>query len=792
MSAGPMRGVALTSALTADAREALEGQGFSRRQFLERSGAVIVAFGAGMAGAGVAGGRPAAAQGFNGAGSERLDSWLAIGADGRVTAYTGKCELGQGLFTAQAQLVAEELGVPIADVTLLQCDTALTPDQGTTSGAQSHPANFNRANLALAAATAREALIRLASARLGVGADQLRVADGRVRTVAVPVREVAFADLIGGRRFDLALDPAAPRRPPRDWVVLGTPVPRLDMPAMVAGRFEFVHNVRVPGMLHGAVIRPPAIGARLATVDESSVRDLPGLVRVVRRNDFLGVVAEKPWQALQAARALRATWTEGAGLPPRDRLYEDLRARTPRRDTLAVDSGDVDARLAAAATVVRATYRYPYQMHGSLGTSCAVADVGADRATIWSATQAVYPMSSSVATLLGLERGRVRVIFRMGSGCYGINGADTVTYDAALLSQAAGRPVRVQLSRDAEMAWENYGLAYVIDQRAGLDPDGSILAWDYEAWNPTRGGRPGAGAPGNVITGFLAGFRPAPFVARTPAPRPAGAFANRSNVVPSYVTGCVGNRCGGTGTVRSERMLSHVVESPFWTGPLRSPSRLQNTFAHECFMDEIAATAGADPVAYRLRHLRDSRLRAVVSAAAEAARWEPRRSPGRDVPRTGVAAGRGIACVLYEGDNGYCAAVAEAEVDQDTGRVLVTRCVVALDCGPVSNPDGVRNQIEGGVLQGISRALREDVTWDARRITSVDWRTYPAWSLADPAPAVESVLVRRDDAEACGAGETSVTVMAAAIGNAVFDATGARLREVPFTPDRVRAALAAR
>jgi CO/xanthine dehydrogenase Mo-binding subunit len=458
---------------------------------------------------------------------------------------------------------------------------------------------------------------------------------------------------------------------------------------------------------------------------------------------------------------------------------------------MAVDSGDVDARLAQAARVVRATYRFPYQMHGSLGTSCAVADVRSDAATIWSATQAVFPMRSALAQLLEMAPANVRVVFRTGSGCYGINGADTVSYDAALLSRAVGRPVRVQLSRDAEMAWENFGLAYVIDQRAGIDESGTIVAWDYEGWNPTRGGRPGANTPGNVVTGHLAGFQPAPFAARTPAPRPA-VYANNSNVVPSYVAGCVGSACGGTGVVRSERVLSHVVESPFFTGPLRSPSRLQNTFAHESFMDEIAAAAGADPVAFRLRHLRDPRLRAVISAAAAAARWDARPSPRRGVARQGTAAGRGIASVLYEGDNGYCAAVADVRVDQETGDIAITRCVVALDCGPVSNPDGVRNQIEGGIVQGISRALREEVTWDARRITSVDWRTYRPWYLGDPVPVIETVLIPQEAVPATGAGETAVTVAAAAIGNAVFDATGARLRQIPFTPARVKAALASR
>jgi hypothetical protein len=430
-------------------------------------------------------------------------------------------------------------------------------------------------------------------------------------------------------------------------------------------------------------------------------------------------------------------------------------------------------------------------MHGSIGTACAVADVRDGRATVWSATQAVYPLQNTVAMMLGVPADNVRVIFRMGPGCYGVNGADTVSYDAALLSQAAGRPVRVQLSRRDEMAWENYGFAFAIDQRVGVAADGAIVAWDSESWLPTLGGRPGGGSPGNVVTGMLAGFPPQPFTARTPAPPPQGRLNNGSNAVPSYVAGRVGGAAGGTGRIAAERVLSHTVESPFFTGPLRSPRRLQHTFAHESFMDEVAAHVKADPVEYRLRHLRDPRLREVVTAAATRAGWQSRPSPQSGIRRGGVVTGRGIACVLYEGDNGYCATVAEVAVDQDTGSVRVTRCVVAMDAGPISNPDGIRNQIEGGIIQGISRTLREEVTWNGDRVTSIDWRSYRTLSLGDEVPAIESVLIDRTDGEAMGAGETSVTVAAAAIGNAIFDATGARLRQVPFTPDRVKAALAA-
>jgi len=767
-------------AWTPDAKAALQQAGMSRRDFLKTSGALIVAFKMEQ-GRGVA-------PGFNGPGSAQLDSWIAIGADGSITAYTGKCELGHGLYTAQTQLIAEELSVPFNRVKLIQCDTALTPDQGTTSGAQSHPSNFNQGSLALAGATAREALLERASTRLGVGVDQLAAQDGVIQLKTDTSKKVTYGELVGGRKFSIALNRNAKRKPPNTWTVLGKPIPRIEIPAMAAGQFEYVHNVRVPGMLHGQVVRPPVVGATLASVDERSISGLPGVVKVIVKKNFVGVVAEKPYQAMRAANQLKVNWTPPpTTLPSHSNFFDWMRNHGTTRDAFTVNSKDIDAQIAKSSKVVKATYLYPYQMHGAIASSCAVADVQGTQATVWSATQAVYPLRNTVATVLGFKPEDVHVIYKMGSGCYGINGADTVSFDAALLSQAVGKPVRVQLTRKDEMAWENYGVAYLIDQRAGLDSAGNILTWDHESWSPTRGGRPGNN-PGNVVTGFLAGFEPAPFAARTPAPDPTN-YNNGSNAVPSYVTGCVGAQCGGTGTVASQRVLTHTVPSPFWTGPLRSPARLQNTFAHESFMDELAAAIKADPVEYRLRHLKDQRLIDVLKGAARAASWQTRPSPRSGARRAGVANGRGVSCVLYEGDNGYCAMVADVDVHQDSGVIVVKRLVIASDCGPISNPDGLRNQLEGGALHGVSRSLFEEVTWDAQKITSIDWKTYRPLFLGPNVPRIETVLINRSEGEAMGAGETAVTVAAAAIANAVFDATGARLRQVPFTPERVKAAL---
>lgn len=760
----------------------------SRRDFLSTSGALIVGFSAAHLL------EPfAIAQGpFDTHRSrvdpDKLDSWLAVASDGTVTAYTGKCDMGQGMLTVQTQLVAEELCVPLTQVKLVQCDTSVTPDQGTTSGSQSTPNNFNSRNLAQAAATAREALVGMAAQKLGVAADRLAVENGIVSTK--DGRHVSYADLVGGKHFEIAVNPAAKRRSPGEWKVLGKPVPSLDRVALMTGTFEFAHNVHVPGMAHGRVVRPPEAGATVAAVDEKSVEHVPGLIKVVVRKNFVGVVAEKQWQAAQAAKILKVTWKPGPGLPSQKDFYDYLRQQ-PSRDAMLVNSQDVSDKLKSAAQVLKATYVHPYQAHGSIGSSCAVADVQADHATVWSPTQSVYPTQHGISALTGLPLDSVRVIFVRGSGCYGLNAADTVSYDAALLSQAVRRPVRVQLTRHDEFISENYGSACVIEQQVGLNAGGSIEVWDCEMWAASLGSRPGYDRPGNVITGMLAGFDPE-MVTPQKAGEPRGELRNGSNAVPSYMAGCVNGKCGGEGSIRSERVLTHAVASPFFTGPLRSPLRLQNTFAHECFMDEISAHVKADPVAFRLQHLKGARLIDVVKLAAKGANWEARPSPKPGAIRTGVASGRGIACMVYEGDNGYAALVAEVEVDQASGQVQVKRFVIGHDCGPISNPNGLLNQIEGGLLQGMSRALGEEITWDDRKVTSIDWRSYHTLPVGIQVPVIVIALLDRPEERADGAGETAITLVAAAIGNAIFDATGARLREVPFTPERVKAALAAR
>jgi CO/xanthine dehydrogenase Mo-binding subunit len=516
---------------------------------------------------------------------------------------------------------------------------------------------------------------------------------------------------------------------------------------------------------------------------------MQGIVKVVVRSDFVGVVAETQLAAQRAATKLACKWQPGPPLPPQETHFEHMQKQASR-DELLLDSGDTEGALKDCHHSLRGRYVYPYQMHGSLGTSCAVADVKPDSATVWSPTQSVYPTRNCIATLLNLPPDRVRVIFVRGAGCYGLNGADAVSFDAAVLSQAVSRPVRLQYTRQDEMMWENFGNACVIEHRVGLGKDGSILVWDRENWVANRGSRPGYDKPGNVISGMLLGYEPEPLKPGSAKP-PARKLHNGSNTVPEYVVGCAGGVCNGSGVVKSERVLTHTVASPFYTGPLRSPLRIQNTFANECFFDELAAAAQADPVEYRLRHLRNERVRGVLMAVARAANWKTRPAHEQSYFENGEALGRGIACVAYEGDNGYAALVADLAVNVQTGMIRPIKFTIAIDCGPISNPDGLRNQVEGGILQGMSRTLSEEVSWDARRVTSVDWEGYQSLRLDFAIPAIETVFVVPEDVSATGAGETSITVTPAAIGNAVFDALGARLRQIPFTPQRVFGAMKA-
>ena len=720
----------------------------TRRQFLRTGGALVVAFSL-----------PSPARGQA---PVSLDAWLAVGADGTVTVFCGKVELGTGVETALAQIVAEELDVPMARVTMVLGDTWRTPNQGLTVGSKT--IQQGGPQLRQAAAAARQGLLELASPRLGVDADRLVVRDGIVAVEGAPARQISYGELIGGRRFNRDLPARVAVKTPDRYRVVGTAAPRVDIPAKVRGAYVYVQNVRVPDMLHGRVVRPPAVGATLAGVDEVSLRGIPG-ARVVTRGNFVGVVAEREELAIRAARELRVTWNDGAGLPEAGDLYEAIRT-TPTTDRVVRNKGDVAAALAGAADVRRATYQTPFQMHASIGPSCAVADVKPGQVTIWSGTQGAWGLRDAIAQLLGVPREGVRVIWVEASGCYGHNGADDAAADAALLSQAVGRPVRVQWMRHDEHGWEPKGPAMVIDVRAALDTAGAVVAWDYAVRTPTHSTRPG-GEGGNLLAGQLAGLRPR-----------AGFTGGDRNADHPYVF--PNDRV----TVRWQT-TSRVRPSA-----LRGLGAPQNTYANESFMDELAAAAHADPVEFRLRHLTDPRATAVIEAVAKLARWTPRTSPAPRADGDGVARGRGIAYARYENQNAYVAVVTEVAVNRQSGAVRVARVWVAHDCGLVINPDGVRNQIEGNVVQTISRALKEEVGFDRRGVTSLDWSTYPILTFSEVPEAVEIALIDRPEQPAVGAGEPAACPVPAAIANAIFDATGARVRAMPFTPERVRKALA--
>jgi CO/xanthine dehydrogenase Mo-binding subunit len=525
--------------------------------------------------------------------------------------------------------------------------------------------------------------------------------------------------------------------------------------------------------VHARVVRPPTLDSTLVSIDGWKDKQPPGVIKVVAKHNFVAVVAKEEWQAIEAAFALRVKW-KTAPLPGYETFFDDLQKLSPTTDRLLIDTRDVDAALAKAAKTVDATYYYPLQMHGSMGASAATASVEGQTATVWSSTQGVYQLRGAVATALGVPAQNVHVVYVEGSGCYGLNGADNVALDAAVISQMVGRPVRVQYMRADEHRWENFGQPYAIRLKGGLDGSGKVSAWDYTAWTASRGGRPGP--PANLASGILLGFPETPLAASPPqTPSQPPNFVDGSNSGPSYI-------------VPSQRLVSHTGVHSFLAGPLRSPARIQNTFANESFIDELAHAAGADPVAFRVAHLKDQRLIDVINLAAKMARWQPRAAASK-VGKGRFRTGRGMAAMLYEGNNGYNAAVFQVTVDTVTGKVVVDAVWSAQDCGPVLNPDGMRAQAEGCLMQTISRSLIEEVKWKSNGITSDDWQSYPVIRFTAMPKRFEFQAIDRKDQTVMGAGEVLITNGPAAIANAIFDATGKRLRQLPFTPARVRAAL---
>jgi len=732
----------------------------SRRQFLTSAGALVIAFGLPIDLP--AQSTPALKTSGGPLPPNQLDSWLILHKDGGVTVLTGKVELGTGVSTSLRQIVAEELDCPFEKISWVQGDTANTVDQAPTFGSQTIKRGGSQ--LRLAAAEAKATLLSLAATRLGVPAEALIATQGVISARNDAKKKVSYADLLGGLSFNREVTGKIKPKSSSDFKLVGKSVPRVDIPEKVTGEHIYLQDLRLPGMLHGRVIRPATVGAKLVRVDEASIKAIAGVVKVVAKGNFVGVVCEREEQALRAARDLKVSWQEAAPLPPMSELYATLK-KIPSNDKPPANSGDVEGALSGAKKKLAAIYQWPYQLHASMGPSCSVADVKDGAATIWSATQGAHQLRPTIAQLMGIPSANVRVVFIEGAGCYGHNAADDAAADAALLSQAVGKPVRVQWMRHDEHGWEPLGPAMVMDVRGGLDDQGNVAAWDFNGWTPTHSSRPN-GSAGSLLAGSLTGMSAG-------TPNQSGAERNANH----------------TYNFKNNRVMVHWLNSsPLRASALRGLGSPQNTFANESFIDELAAAAGTDPLEFRLRHLSDQRAKAVLEAVAKRAGWTRRSATQKTKQGAEIKSGRGVAFVRYDRTEAYVAAVAEVDVNPADGEVKVKRVVVAHDCGLIINPDGLRNQIEGNVIQAMSRTLKEEVKFDRSQVTSLDWKTYPILRFTE-IPDVIVELVDRPDQPAVGAGEATTSAIPAAIANAIFNATGARLRTVPFTPERVKAAL---
>lgn len=746
-------------------------RGLTRRDFLKAGGALVVTFAAPGCALTGAPPEPLPAPGTLWPAKvdpAALDSWLRIAADGSVTASVGKIEAGMGVSTAFAQIVADELDVPLDRVTIVMGDTATTVDQRGTGS--SNGIAQGGAALRNAGAQGRASLLALAAARLGVPADQLRVRDGIVFVESDPSKRVTYGELVGGRTFNVTVAEKPATKDPREYRYVGKPVPRFDIPPKVTGRYRYVADMKVPGMLHGSVIRPPEAGAKIVRVEEGP--RLAGLVKVVRQGEFLGVVCEREEQAVEAARRLRVEWSKPAPMywPSYDDLYRHLRSEKPKASKEEGRKGDVDTAMPAAAMRLEARYEYPFQSHASMGPGCALADVREGGAVVWFGGQKPYPMRRALADLLKVPVEKVRVVWMPGPGSYGMNDADDCAADAALLSQAVGRPVRLQYSRADGTGWDPKGPPLSILMRAGLDASKAVTAWDYEARGFSGRIRPsGTDVAGDSLAGQL-----------------IGGMKTKSQDHPQFSAESYGfgNKRKVSHTIAWDRSLG----TPLRTAHLRDPDGMATCFASESFIDEVAYAAGVDPVEMRLRYLTDPRDQAVVRAAAARAGWISHTAPRAPAGR--VVRGQGIAYAPR--NNATVAIVADVEVDRQTGRYRVRRFTCAHDCGFVVNPLNLRGTIEANLVQGMSRAMHEAVRFDATRVLSNDWLTYPIVDMTEVPDDIDIVMLNNEPRQRSrGAGEPATRPVAAAIANALHDALGVRIRRVPLTPEAVLGALRA-
>jgi nicotinate dehydrogenase subunit B len=683
--------------------------------------------------------------------SPLLDSWIALDAQGHIRVFTGKAELGQGLKTALLQIVADELDLPASVIELVTADTARTPDEGVTSGSQSMPDSGTA--IANAAANVRLLIREAAAQRWGIPVEHVYLRGGSV--LGPLARKIAYGELAAGLSLHVEARPDVPRRPRGQRTT--TALKRVDIPPKLVGGAAYLQDFRLPDMLHARVVRGPSEGTRLKQVDVDAVARLPGVERILRDGDFTAVVAADEWVATDALRRLQAGGWERTGKPlPAADLQAALRSLP--RETLTIfetpgppPPGDAQA--------IKARYSRPYLMHGAIGPSCAVALWKDDSLTVWTHSQGVYPLRGALAELLRLAPDKIRCVHLEGAGCYGHNGADDVAADAALVARALpGRPIRLQWTREQEHGWEPLGPAMSVDMEASV-ANGRIVAWRHEVWSNTHSTRP------NGAGGLLAGRElDPPFTPPVVKPSTSPAGTGDRNAKPLYV---VPNAHG---------LYHFILEAPLRVSALRALGAHMNVFANESFMDELARAAGADPVAFRLAHLEDARARDVIALAAERFDWKQRRR------------GSGFAFARYKNSGAYCAVALQASVERDSGRIRIGRVVAAVDSGEAISPDGIRNQIEGGIVQSLSWTIHEEVGFDARHRTSFDWSGYPILRFDEVPASVEVHVIDRPGQSFLGTGEAAQGPAAAALANAVADARGLRLRDLPLSPERVAAA----
>jgi nicotinate dehydrogenase subunit B len=733
-----------------------------RRRVLAGSGALIVSFS--LSGAFAQDqSAPAAAPAPSPPGSLKgapfLDSWVRIDADGSITAFTGKAELGQGFKTAFQQIAAEELDVAFESLKVVTADTDRTANEGFTSGSNSvHESGVAVQN---AAAQARELLIAEAARRLGLPAENLRTENGAV--IAPDGQRLGYGELVAGDRLHVQAQPTSKLKDPAAFKVMGRSVPRVDIPAKVTGGAAYVQDMRLPGMVHARIVRPPSYGAQLTDCETSAVEKLPGVVKVIRDGNFLAVVTRKEFQAVKAMAALSAVtkWKETPGLPKGNLL--SVLTNLPSQDLTIFERSNPSV---LGQKTLEVSYTRPYQAHGSIGPSCAVAQFADGAMTVWTHTQGVYPDRQGIAEMLRMPPASVRCIHVEGSGCYGHNGADDAAADAALIARALpGTPVRVQWMREQEHAWEPFGPAMVTKLKASLDGNGAIADWNFEVWSNTHSMRPG-GAGSMLAAQHMA--QPFAVPAAKPIPLPEG--GGDRNAIPIY-------------QFPNAHVVHHFIpDMPVRISALRSLGAYHNVFSIESFMDELASAAGADPVEFRLKHLEDPRGRDVIEKAAQGFGWQK----GQQAPRD---RGFGFAFARYKNLAAYCAVASEVEVSPETGRPRLVRAVAAVDAGQVVNPDGLINQIEGAILQSMSWTLYEAVSFDDTRITSIDWQTYPILRFNAVPDSIDVHIINRPGKPFLGSGETGQGPAAASIANAIANATGKRLRDLPLTRKKIKQAI---